>query len=665
MPIADETRNIKFTFKMPVLSAPSKWIRLAEGDYIPETVSFNEAASIVDNLFEITPCEDTEYQIGGVPVEFEGDIDEKLIESFGLIEYDPCKYNSDGSYVVQVSVYRSHDRPYKLVLTNGIISKTTKVDIDINTAIEVQNKKSFNTGFFIYNMVSCSEEIESINGSTVFLKEKKTGFVTVSFKSNYELLDITVLGSSSNEPESCLCIAYYEDLTETLLLSPPPEDTDAINKIGCDPKPYSDTEDDDGLSFPSGDPCYQRVIVSKLCLCSDTIWDSYEYVEQIRCPPPGSMLSGNTTVASAYTFWWENKDVYIRRACPSDGDWEGQEKEFYKEKCCVPVPTELKYNLPTCEIKKVTYFGNSSVEKGGDYWKSLYGPMVEFYPIRPKNSTAKGINKIICGEIITKQEVKQENCCDPLITPPIVYDTENSVEVLSDNSNGYIFWQGGLPPFNIQINGSGFYLDRNHTYKTLDYVYPAEVTIEGENYYRQKIYTEDACGPAVVSITDGCTTDTGSLKSTDGNWVGKGSSTTCGSYDWVWTGKSGNIIFFESEGAFAKRELTSHQRVCGYVDGCSDPPDNYIGCTDDDTCNDSSAYEASCHAWGIACAPNYDDGFPFCVEGIPRWDGEPYQEIQTEPSINDGCGSAYGTCLGACTCVVRKTAGILLWEWEC
>jgi hypothetical protein len=512
--------QLRIPFKEPAIFADSYWIRLSQEEPENETVTFTEAAKVIDNLFDIDPCMDSNFEIGGVPIQIdEENIDAKLKESFSLIEYDPCKFiSTDRDFIANIFVFRSHveEGNYVLRLTNGEVLSTEKVTFLVDTFEEVKDEKHIPLDYSIVRDLECSEEVESYSGSTITLKEKAIGFVRVTFVTEYDKVQIKVFGKGLHEdPVGCKCIAFYKGVVSDIYISPPDVDALAVEKIGC----YSDREEeeeDEEETIPL-DPCYRRVIVQHKCQCSEQQEDSWDYVELIPCPPPGSMLSGNVTEESAYNFWWESRTVVLRVACGTEDDVA--DKEYFKEKCCkYPENMEPKVALPQCKTHKRTWFGPVGIKNGPEHYKALHGQKISFHPVRPKNSHYRGLRNFICGEVITEQQVNDRNCCDPEITPVIIYNEEDSAEIIADNYQGTIFWEGGVPPFDLKINGQGFYLNKQRTVKSLTISSPGHTYIDDVGYWSAIVYTKDSCGPAYIEITDGCTSAQGMVLSDQGRW---------------------------------------------------------------------------------------------------------------------------------------------------
>jgi len=145
--------------------------------------------------------------------------------------------------------------------------------------------------------------------------------------------------------------------------------------------------------------------------------------------------------------------------------------------------------------------------KGADYYldNAFANETVVLIPVGPLDG--------VCGEIETRYDVAPKNCCDDEFLTEIVYDIENSADIIADGSGGLVLWEGGQAPYEVSVRGQGFFLDRNYT-----------VTDATTNSSSLIIRTEDACGVGSISITDGCSVATGYVRSTEGEWaeVGRG-----------------------------------------------------------------------------------------------------------------------------------------------
>jgi hypothetical protein len=98
------------------------------------------------------------------------------------------------------------------------------------------------------------------------------------------------------------------------------------------------------------------------------------------------------------------------------------------------------------------------------------------------------------------------NCCDEV--EPLVYDKDNSVEVLDQGRSGIVRFIGGRLPAFVKVRGNGFNLD-GYSMR------------EGWTYSRSfRVYADSfACGAGPITIDDGCTITEGWIRSATGIWV--------------------------------------------------------------------------------------------------------------------------------------------------
>lgn len=179
------------------------------------------------------------------------------------------------------------------------------------------------------------------------------------------------------------------------------------------------------------------------------------------------------------------------------------------DQCCEPVSVD-----ECADVGRVSPFVSRDQEEwdfdpdeiAAGYAKT-YGDKFlgyELHQVGPKGN---------CGQ---KHETWQDrlNCCDEV--EPMVYDTDNSVSVLAPGTSGTVAVIGGKLPVLVKVRGNGFSLDGYNTRDAWSY----SRTI--------RIYAHDfACGTAPITLDDGCTVAQGSVRSTQGQWVGG-----CYTYSW-------------------------------------------------------------------------------------------------------------------------------------
>ena len=99
------------------------------------------------------------------------------------------------------------------------------------------------------------------------------------------------------------------------------------------------------------------------------------------------------------------------------------------------------------------------------------------------------------------------------VAEPLSWDWDNTDMEIGASSEGTVSVSGGSGPYTWTISGSGFFLDSGHTLKTITTT-QASVTI----------FTDGACGPADVTVIDGCEkTKQEIVRSSEGRWNRLGS----------------------------------------------------------------------------------------------------------------------------------------------
>lgn len=112
-----------------------------------------------------------------------------------------------------------------------------------------------------------------------------------------------------------------------------------------------------------------------------------------------------------------------------------------------------------------------------------------------------------CGELATKYDTTSNNCCDGV--EQLAWDDDATPDVLARGSSLYAVFYGGRAPFSVSIRGNGFYLDAANTVRDM---------ITGSRVVR--IFANSAaCGSAILSVGDGCSSAGTSIRSDLGIWT--------------------------------------------------------------------------------------------------------------------------------------------------
>lgn len=506
--------SITITFQKSTLSADTVWVvfrQLPDETEDDDAITLSEAAETLDALFEIDSCdsESTESDTSDDDTDTYSFFDsfesyEEAMSAAILSVKDLCgDVYTDYSYKASLQIYRSHlDKPYKLYLSNGSVLSTKSNTEQVSVALEVSGN-SVEVDFPIRNIVSSDMEIADYNTKTILFKKSIIGIVNVVYITSYDLVTIKVFGEDE-ERGSCECLLFYVGMAETVSVTPPDVDDEAVDAVNCvneDDDEEDDDEDKETKTIDDDDVCYQRYIYTINCNCLPyTTKSTVDNIVEVGCDTPFSSPTPNGTYSNAQGTGTVVMTTLI--SCPEEETWEGQDADFYKEKCCTPPPDTM--TLPTCQVRKAIDYGGRDITKGSDFYKNnaLSNEDVVLVPISPKDG--------ICGEIITKYIVPDMNCCDDESYEDVVAPDYDEEPVIADNSKRVFSFSGGIRPIEIHVSGSGFFLDEDGSKKSI------KIENDSAVFY---LYTKNACGSATITADDGCTSDSFQIRAADGQWI--------------------------------------------------------------------------------------------------------------------------------------------------
>lgn len=485
------------------------WLKIIQVEIDDDRITLEEAADFIDALYDLTPCGEEPDVNGGEGAEEDENGNkipkftlEELQEKFGE-QFTPesCKI---GDYDTQIEIYKSHrNEPYLLRLTNGEVTQTITKEEVKTIYIEFKNSKKELIPMPIirdlkvdWMVVDNSDVNVTIKNNYIILDEKVTGLMMVEAYTQYDLVDITVFANEDtiesaeefNEVASCLALAFYHSkIYEKDLERPPIYDEEG-----------EEIKEEDfclgtGEIFTGGEPdivtCYEIHNLYTKCQCDTDITYDVETVEvEVPCPKeyncPAPLEECRQLMSTkAITVGYANCDEITE---------DINSPLFYEETCC-ELPA---FGLPKCSTITSIYKGGKGIEGGPEQYISLYGQKTTMIGVPPKDG--------VCGEVTVNQIKIPNNCCEDV--DPIVWDDDNSAEIIADNSYGYVSVTGGGPLLTWTIRGNGFGIWGNkRTYTTTS--------------RNISVSTEDACGTAIITVTDGCSSVIGYVRSTDGNWT--------------------------------------------------------------------------------------------------------------------------------------------------
>jgi len=554
------------------------WLRmeLVEKDNL---MTVGEAANIIDELYHTSICGEstplTPTETGEAPEPLASDWTAALQKlSLPSCEaLDQMNQGNPGGYEVDIKVFRSHQTEiYKLILSNGYASAPRRTLETVELTLTVENQSSIALDTPIYRRPHIAwTDIDGpdihIMGNTLYWEGSVTGTIRAEFGTVYDLIHIRVTGtqtpqhiiegtvedqwlgvgfySGSEEGTEltevqdiqCSALAFYHFQYEELILNKPSTDDDGtvdsnLESAICMQQGSTTVEDGDDDFDPDkaieqckancakrykGDAaaiaacqkecvpeCVKHISFITICVCGGDRSIGFDSIPT-PCPPgvsDGSSLGGTSE--------WTGGTRFID--CGPDG--EVHDATFYEQKCCES-PGDI--GLPACEEHHGPFTNKQLDDDQKEAITTRYGADAKIIMVGPLEGS--------CGETITTQDIPSGNCCEGVST--IIWDYDESVEVIADNSFGMVEVQGGQAPYSWKVRGTGFAFNEAGTVRDAITDVPA-ITI----------YTKDSCGNAWVTVTDGCSSDSESIRSTEGQFEGN-----CYAYGFEITGTTTTVGF--------------------------------------------------------------------------------------------------------------------------
>lgn len=480
--------RITFTYQASAIT-DTWWLRLVQLGVEDDTATLADAAELIDTLYSIDACTED--------ITTTEDPDSTTTEDVVEAEVRRvvCQYDDQANVDVQLHIIRSHQlAPYKLALQGGELKTVETITETITQTIVIEDIDSITLDYPVLGNFSAAwagavygasgritppihrtGNTLSFGGATV-----KSGTLTATYTTEYDLATVTILGVDG-EPGQCTARGFFHGLVDELELETPEpaEDLGTCRILWTVP------------SAPHQIECYRTVYVSQRCQCSHEELDGYSYEEVVDCPDyvkrcPGVLSECRHYLGTVVT------PEYVE--CPGDMVEAVSVPAYYERMCCeVPSVT-----LPQCKEQKTSWRGGLGINGGIEQARSLYGDAVEIIPVSPPGG--------ICGTWTKKQQIISNGCCEGV--PPLVWDASVSPEVMAPNSAVIIgVTGGGKYPYRWEVVGHGFQFQNGSR----------SITTEGTRVRLSALV--GACGTAYVTVTDGCTTCVGLVKSTSGKWT--------------------------------------------------------------------------------------------------------------------------------------------------
>lgn len=485
------------------------WIKLFQEEYPDETITLGETAELLDEMFGIESCSPVEVIPSEEPI-----TEEEFAEKISADErLDICNTTVDFDFLTVVRVYVSDfAREYKLVWSNAVAEegiRTTSSEQEtlvVEKATSAQVTYPAQEGIFTwitcipYDNATSNPEIKLVDGSLEWEGEM-TGSISASYSTLYDSYEVTVFGETDEYKDGSV-LGFYVGLVEDLTLSPPstlPEDELKRQKY-CGGERVN-VDEPDKLMY-----CYKDVHIEERCQCEKTLNNSYILREKATCPSGitcgttrNTYEIGENNDGSTFEYEGEYKvgDEYkVTYVDCNETTGDINNPEFYELACCYPP----EFALPECSTVYTTNPGGKGLTeaKKQEYYTQFGINNVVFEAVSPEDGD--------CGRYITKQSLIVRNCCDA-VEEPLAIDKNETAEVLPPDGSIIVYTVDGRLPITFHTSDSNTYFTNGEQ----------EIIVNGHDAY---LYANDEfCGTTEVTVADGCSTDSVTIRSTEGQWI--------------------------------------------------------------------------------------------------------------------------------------------------
>lgn len=413
-----------------------------------DRATIEDVATIVDALYELNPCIETDAVQEEEPDQMD------LFRAAQAVDLELCKLLRSGDYEAEVRVIRSHPRvPYKIIVDVGEIRQTVKVEEERTLTIDVQNVSELLLPYPVISGLRASwlGTVYGSNGvvvppaisalhNTLFWSTSVSGTIRVQYRTTYDLVTVAVPGlltfpeDQVGDPQSVNLLIFYHYQSYVDTIDPPP-----------------------------ADPTIDDAFMAQICgWGTGSILELLEEEEEPLAEPP---LVEDPCVDHFDTM----------------GSYRPTTPDYYQDTCCRPWP--FAFPQSECEAWIVGHKPGKGLDQAimNSYLASHDGP-VEFIGIG--NPGPEG-----CGEIIHRIEIRQKSCC--VGADPIAQSIDNPGSVDKGVSTS-ICVTGGKFPLTWTIGGGYF----------PEYINQQTVTIDSDCID----IVAAGCEVVVITVTDGCTT---------------------------------------------------------------------------------------------------------------------------------------------------------------
>jgi hypothetical protein len=478
------TQTLTINYRAPQPLIDPYWIRI-EQDVVDDAATVTDTAAVLDALYQIEPCnQETSAPAPAAPVEQESVVDTVAT----VLDLPACDVEPDGSVQTTLRIYRSHlAEPYTLRLQGGTVIETVQESGSVTTTMEIAETVTID--YPVVSGFTCTPAPLSSQGNTLRFSEELVGRqLSASYHSQWDMVTVRITGVDG-EPGECRALAFHHGIVDAIDLEIP--EIAELDRSLCpahrwnfDPADYEVT-------------CYKIIEVTQRCTCSGDEVGSYTTEQVVPCPNTEMRCPNNQTTCM-HLVGTEPLDEWVE--CAGDSEIPGRPgqnyalstPDYYQERCC----RQPSVALPQCPTKRTVYKAELPIEYGQAYWRDLYGDATRFIPVPPPAG--------ICGEWIIEQRIDSSDCCDGV--PVLVWDESVSPEVMAPSSAEIIGVTGGRPPYTWDVEGTGFQFSNGRQ------------TIETDAATVRLSALTSACGPAMITVTDGCSEVIGWILCTAGEW---------------------------------------------------------------------------------------------------------------------------------------------------
>ncbi|MDY3199138.1 MAG: hypothetical protein RBT58_12310 [Pseudomonadaceae bacterium] len=500
------------------------WIRIEQVLPAPDRATVGQAATLLDRAFGLQVCED-----GGEGEDLvslnEPALDEEQFRAATaeVIDLSYCEDGWDGSLDMHLKIIRSHPELDYTMRLIGCEQTGPAVPTSGTASLIATTADTLTLEWPVVGDLQCEPAPVDRQGNTLcFAEADKDATLRASWTTVYDLVPIRIPAAAFADDRDLRALAFMRGMVADERLSPEqPAEPD-----------WSLCPRDTWEAIPSNDQvtCYEIVSHRFLCSCSGrpamrrTVdyrfgvgivgSESMDFETEEIVPCPGEFRCVNNETECMHLLGSRTVTEYVE--CAEDNTpanaggvvWQTSDQNFYLEKCC----TWPEVSLPDCPYKTRTWRGGASINNGEQHYRDLYGPATRLVPLSPPGG--------ICGEWTIEQRLINNDCC--YYVEPIVVDRDLSISVLGPRGWGYFSFTGGRFPVRVDLHGTGFDLDGMGLQEAL---------IDRRSF---RIYAQEfACGVCEVRLSDGCTTATGLVRSTIGQWVARPGDTVVDHEEWI------------------------------------------------------------------------------------------------------------------------------------